>query len=178
MAKVIGPLRIARSFVTPTGAANEVARVLDFQLGSDQGIEINWVLGYGQFYDASPTPSDTVPAHSFAHQTLHLETGETEDLPDDEAEDADDIDSEIFYVQSYASMFIVGNTVTFGAGGSVQVLPAGRVDYQRGELQTARNIIHKATTVEADTFLNAGVLIGYHYLKLSSNELGSILQRR
>ena len=177
MSRRLSGLRIARSFVTPTGAANEVARVLDFQLAADNGIGIEWVLGYGQFYDASPAVSDTVPAHAFAHQTLHFETGATEDLPDNEGDDADDIDTEIVYVQSYSSMFQVWSTATGGGGGSVVVTPNDIVRYDP-PLESPRNVIHKGTTVEADTFLNAGILMGYHYVEFSNAELGVLLARR
>jgi len=170
-------LRIARSFVTPTGAANEVERELDFQLPADNGIAIEWVLGYGQFYDNTPAVSDTVPAHAFAHQTIHLETGATEDVGDNEGSDQTDIDSEVIYIQSYATMFIVGATNTFGAGGNVVITPTDVVRYDP-PIASPRNIIHKGTTVEADSFLNAGILMGYHYVEFSNAELGVLLARR
>jgi len=170
--------RIARSFVTPTGGSpNEVSRELDFQLSQDEGIRINAVLGYGQFYDNTPTVSDTVPAHAFAHQALHLETGATETLPADEGQDADDIDTEIFYVQTYSSMFQTGSTNTFGAGGSMVVLPSGLLVFPTPIL-SPRNITHKGATIEADTFLNAGVLIFFEYVRFSQAELGGILARQ
>ena len=169
-------IRYARSFLTPTGAA-EVEAELDFQLGSDDGIRIYSVNGYGQFYDGSPAVSDTVPAPVIAHQTLHLETGPTEDLPDVAGDDVVDIDSEIFYVMHWSQMFIVGSTVTFGAGGFQVVTPSG-LWIPRDPIDTPRNITHKATTISTDTFLNAGVIIEYAYIRFSRQELGAFFARQ
>lgn len=177
MSKVISGQRIGRSFVTPTGAANEVSRVLDFQLSADQGIEISAVLGYGSYGDNTPAVSDTVPALTEASQTLHLEEGATEDLPIAQGADADEIDTEMFYGQVFSSMFIVGATATFGAGGSVTVQPNGLVTFPRPIL-SPRNITHKGSTGFADTFLNAGIFLFYHYVEFSNAELGVLLSRR
>jgi len=168
--------RVARSFVSPTGATNEVSRVLDFQLGPDHGIEIHAVQGYGSFHDDTPPTSDTVPFTAVAHQTLHLEEGATEDLPDIAGADADDIDSEIFYVQ----WFMVHGQIPATAGGggaSMTVNPSGLWIPPRPIL-APRNITHKGTTVSVDTDLESGVLIFYNYVKFTTSELGVLLARR
>jgi len=172
----VSGMRVARSFVSPTGAANTVERELDFQLGSDDGIQIEGVLGYGHYFDASPAPSDTVPLGQLAHQTLHLETGATEALPDDAGDDADDIDTEIFYVQAYSLVWIQGSTVTYGAGGSLTITPSG-MWVPPEPILSPRNIIHKGTSDVADSFLNCGVLIYYRYVRFTTSELGTILAR-
>jgi len=176
MARVISGLRVARSFLTPTGATNVLTRELDFQLAANTGISIRAVLGFGTFRDASPTPSDTVVNIGLGQQTLHLETGATEDAPIDAGDDEDDIDTEIFYVQMFASIFQVPNTAG-GGGGYGLVTPNGLVTFDE-PIETARNITHRAETVSADTFLHAGMLIYYKYVKFSDQELGFILARR
>jgi len=176
MPRVISGERTARSFVTPTGAANVVSRVLDFQLGPRQGIQIHSVLGYGTLLDASPSASDTVPVLSAALQTLHLEESTTEVPPISSGDDADDIDTEIFYAQSFAQVFQIPATVG-GGGGAVSITPNNLVVYKTPVL-AARNITHRGTTVASDSFLNAGVLIRYEFVEFSNAELGFLLARR
>lgn len=176
MPKIISGLRVARSFVTPSGVA-VVSRELDFQLGANQGISIQAVLGYGLGHDDTPTPSDTAPVPVSAIQTLHLETGAIEDIPLVGGEDEDDIDTEIFYAQMFGSQFIVGNTATFGAGGWGVVTPSGLVTFAEPIL-TARNITHSAKTEATGQLLDCGVLIYYKYVLFSGSELGFLLARR
>lgn len=176
MPRTLSGLRIARSFVSPTGAANEVEREIDFQLGADDGIRILWVLGYGVLHDDSPAASDTVPVFGVGAQTLHLETATTEDLPLVTGEDTDDIDTEIFYVQHFAQVIQVPATAG-GGGGALLVTPSGIVDYPKGIL-SPRNIVHKGRTSVADQDLEAGLLIGFEYVRFSNAELGVLLARR
>jgi len=117
VAELISGLRVARSFITPTGAS-VVSRELDFQLGARQGIEISSVLGYGGLVDTSPAASDTVPATERGSQSLHMETGTLESFPMTTGADEDDIDTEIFYAQMYTLMFQV--PATAGGGGGIQ----------------------------------------------------------
>jgi len=176
MPRVISGDRVARSFVSPTGAAAIVSRVLDFQLAADQGIEMVAVLGYGSYFDNTPAASDTVPANSVGNQSLHLEEGATEDLPNEAGEDADDIDTEIFYVQSFHTLFQIPATAG-GGGGSTSVLPSGLVIF-RDPILSPRNITHKGVSGPADSFGQFGVLIYYHYVEFSNAELGVLLARR
>lgn len=175
MAKRISGLRVARSFVSPTGT-NIVSRELDFQLGANQGIEIHAVMGYGALSDDSPATSDTVPVTSTGVQSLHLETGTLEDVPSLLGEDADDIDTEIFYVQSYAMQFQIPATAG-GGGGSVLVTPSGIVPFNQ-PITTARNITHRGESFVSGQFLDVGVLIYYNYILFNNAELGFLLARR
>jgi len=176
MPSKISGQRIGRSFLSPTGADNEVSQELDFQLGGNEGIEITSVLGYGSFHDDTPAASDTVPSSSVASQTLHLETGATEDLAEVAGEDAFDLDSEIIYAMFWSLYFQVPATAG-GGGGGVTVTPSGL--YVPPEpILSARNITHKATTITADTDLEAGLLISYHFVRFSNAELGVLLARR
>ena len=175
MARIISGLRIARSFVTPSGA-EKVNRELDFQLGSNQGIEISAVLGYGKFTDDSPATSDTVPVTDIALQSLHLETSTLEDVPAVIADDQDDIDTEIFYVQSWALMFQVPATAGGGGGGMV-VTPSGLVTFAE-PIRTARNITHQGETFVTGQTGEFGLLIYYNYIEFSNAELGFLLARR
>jgi len=177
MPTIQGGVRYARSFVTPTGAANEVARELDFQLATDGGIQILAVLGWGNLHDDSPPVSDTVPFNAIAHQSLHLESGETEDMPDVAGEDADDIDTEIFYYQHFVQQGIVGSTVTFGASATLTITPSGLWIPPKPVI-SARNIVHKGTTIGADQDLEAGLIIAYENIRFSRGELAVALARR
>jgi len=177
VARVISGLRVARSFVTPTGGANVVSRELDFQLGANQGIEISSVLGYGWVHDDSPTVSDTVPVTAKATQTLHLETGTIEAIPTLAGEDADDIDTEIFYAQTHQMTALVGTTNTFGAGIALKSEPSGLVVFAR-PIGTARNVTHSGLNSAAGAFAELGVLIYYHYILFTDAELGFLLARR
>lgn len=174
MPRVVSGMRTAISFVTPSGAA-EVAREIDFQLGAQDGIQIYGVQGYGNLHDDTPATSATVPSVASAVQTLHLETGETEDLPDQAGEDLDDIDTEIFYVQQFIQSTFFHTTT--GAGISLSITPPG-IWVPPEPILSPRNIIHKGTTNGADQLLEAGLLIFFKYVTLSNAELGVALARR
>lgn len=174
--KVISGQRIAQTFLSPTGA-EETEHEIDFQLTPNGGILIDAVQGYGHYHDDSPAVSDTVPANSQAHQTLHLETGATEDLLDVAGEDAFNIDTEIFYVQKFTFNAILGATATFGAGVQMTQNPSG-LWVPPEPILSPRNITHKATTVTVGTFLECGMLIYYRFVELSDSELGVALARR
>jgi len=175
MSRKISGLRVARSLVTPTGAAI-VSRELDFQLGSDQGIEIHSVLGGGILGDASPAASDSVVVVAQAASTLHMETGTLEDFPLVSGEDADDIDTEIFYAQSFAHVVQVPATAG-GGGGGVLVTPSGIVNFEE-PIRTARNITHRGESFATGQSLDAWVLIYYNYIQFTQAELGFFLARR
>lgn len=174
MPRTVSGQRIGRSFVSPSGA-DEVSRVLDFQLGADEGIEITSVLGYGSLHDDTPVASATVPSIAHALQTLHLEGGATEDLPVAAAADADDIDTEIFYMQSFEQHTFFHTTT--GAGIGLSKTPNGLLIFDRPIL-SPRNITHKGTTLATDHDLECGVLIFYRYVRFTSAELGVLLSRR
>ncbi len=174
MPRTVSGLRIANSFVTPSGAA-EVFREIDFQLGAEDGVEIYGVQGYGGINDISPAMSATVPNHQIGLQSLHLETGNTEDLPALAGEDTDDIDTEIFWVQWFEET-IFGHTTT-GSGVATNVNPNG-IWVPPEPILSPRNIIHKGTTKATDVEGQMGVLIYFKYVTLSNAELGVALARR
>ena len=176
MPRVISGQRVGRSFVSPTGAANAVSRVLDFQLAADQGVQLEAVLGYGVLHDDSPATSDTVPAVARAIQSLHLEEGTTEVLDFAAGDDDDELDTEVVWVQSFAEVFQVPATAG-GGGGSLTVTPSGLVVFP-DPIVSPRNITHKGYTFEADCDLEAGILFYYRYVQFTNAELGVLLSRR
>lgn len=175
MPTIISGPRQARSMVTPAGAAVDT-RVLDFNFSSEQGIEITAVLGNIGGFDGSPQASDTVPVQMNFAQTLHLEEGTIENVPHADGEDADEIDTEIFFEQKASGMFQTGTTNTFGAGGngpnSTLYLP------YRDPILVARNITHRGEALAAGQNGQCSVVIFYHYVRFSLTELGLILARR
>jgi len=175
MARQISGLRIARSMLSPTGA-QALSVELDFQLGSDQGIAISAVVGGGLIHDDSMPTSDTVPATTLASQTLHMETGTLEDFPLLSAQDEFDIDTEIFYAQSFQTQFHIPATAG-GGGGSQTVTPNGIVVFAE-PIQTARNITHRAETGGTDQDLECWLMIYYRYIQFTNAELGFLLARR
>jgi len=174
MPTVISGPRRARSFVTPTGAA-VVSRVIDFNFATNQGIEITAVLGTGLSGDSSPATSDTVPVFMRAQQSLHLEEGQLEDVPIAGGDDADEVDTEVFFQQEFGGMFQVPATAGGGGGSST---PGNLYVAYKDPILVARNITHRGETVTTgqDAFL--GVLIFYHYVVFTIAELGLILARR
>lgn len=162
--------------MTPAGAATVETRELDFQLGANQGISVEGVLGYGIAHDDSPAVSDTVPAFTIGTQTLHLETGAIESIPTLAGEEADDIDTEIFYVQQFTQIFQVPSTAG-GGGGSMHVTPSGLVTFSK-PIETARNISHSGLSRAAGQNCEMGVLIYYRYVLFSNAEIGFLLARR
>lgn len=175
MPQIISGPRRARSMVTPTGA-QEVTRVLDFNFASDQGIQIEAVLGNIAATDQNPSPSDTGVVAIPGAQTLHLEEGTIEDIPFAAGEDADQIDTEVFFEHNTMGLFLVGATNTFGGGGSGGT-SALYVPY-RDPILVARNITHRGQSANTGQDVRASVLIFYRYVRFSTAELGLIFARR
>jgi len=175
MPTIISGPRRARSSTTPSGAST-TTRVLDFNFASDQGIQIEAVLGSLSARDVDPAPSDTVPATIAVAQSLHLEEGTIEDLPFTIGEDGDSIDTEVFFSQDALGMFQTGTTNTFGAGGagpsSVLYVPF------RDPILVARNITHRGESGATGQDGLCKVLIYYRYVRFSLKELGLVLARR
>jgi len=175
MPREISGLRIARSFITPTDT--RVSRVIDFQLGARQGIQIEQVIGAMGPDVTGFAISTGVTGHFTATQTLHLEAGSLENVPDTTAEDEDTIDSEVFYRQD---LYIGGNddaTTEFRASLAMTVTPSGAIAYPKPIL-TARNITHSGVALSAALDFTAHVLILYTFVEFSLAELGLILARR
>jgi len=167
--------RVARSLVTPSGGSAPVTRVLDFNFASDQGIEITAVLGSLLAVDLSPAASDTVPAQIHASQTLHQEQGTLEDVPFADGEDADEIDTEVFFQQEVGSQFQV--PATAGGGGGAGASGTLYLPYIEPIL-IARNITHRGQDNSGGQTASGWVLIYYRYVRFSDDELIGILSRR
>jgi len=174
MPQVISGPRQARSFVTPTGAA-VVTRVIDFNFAADQGIQIFAVLGSVDAQDTSPVASDTAVVQIPVAQSLHLEEGTIEDVPFVDADDADEIDTEVFFSQQVAGAVQI--PATAGGGGGNGASGTLYVPYIKPIL-VARNITHRGETQTTGQFGHCAVLIFYEYVRFSLQELGLILARR
>lgn len=175
MPREISGLRIARSFITPPGT--EVSRVIDFQLGARQGIAIEAVLADIAVDPAAFTPGASIITVLNGNQTLHLESGSLENVPDAVAEDEDTIDSEVFFRQT---LTFVGNddfATEFRASAAIAVMPSGIVNFAK-PIFSARNITHRGITTGAGIDLLCHVTIYYTFVEFSLAELGLILARR
>lgn len=175
MPREISGLRIARSFITPGNT--EVARVLDFQLGARQGIAISGVLGDMSLDPANTAHSASIISEETATQTLHLESGSLETVPDAAGEDEDTIDSEVFYRQHLQFASNDDVTTEFRASVAIVVNPSTIVPFQRPIL-TARNITHRGIASSSNLGFLAHVIIYYTFVEFSLAELGLILARR
>lgn len=176
MPREISGLRIARSFVSPAGIT-EASRVIDFQLGARQGISIKGVIGSMAVEDSSTTFSASVMQVMSGVQTLHLESGSLETVPDQTGEDEDTIDSEVFYRQDFTGVFNDDATTEFRASAALMVAPAGLVTFPE-QILVARNITHRAVNRVSTLSTLAHVLIYYTFVEFSLAELGLILARR
>jgi len=164
-------LRVAHSVLTPAGGA-VVSAELDFQLGSRQGIEIHGVLGGMLASDADAGGSSTVTEIN-CDQTLHLETGTLETVPNTAGSDAANTDSEIFYRQSYHGVQLVSTVGGFGS----HLSPTGIVMFPE-TIKASRNISHRCEVIESGTSWEMWLLIYYNYVEFSLAELGVLLSRR
>lgn len=173
MPRDISGLRVARSFVTPANNGT-VERELDFQLATQQGIAIHGVLGIVQHIAIT---AQTALEAVYAAQTLHLETGTLEAPPMDAAEDADDIDTEIFYEQAIGISHQEEAATRGGSNFGGYITPSGLVTFPIPIL-SARNITHRGEIVDANGEALFGVFIYYNYVHFTMNEIGFLLARR
>lgn len=176
MPREISGLRIARSFISPAGQT-EVSRVIDFQLGARQGIQIHSVLGSILPEAGATTISTSSLTINNGSHTLHAESGSLEAVPDAGAEDEDTIDSEIFYRQDLAFVANDDTTTEFRSAIALSVTPSGVVEYRR-PLFLARNPTHRGVNSQAALSTISSVTIYYTFVEFSLSELGLILARR
>jgi len=177
MPKAISGTRFARSMVTPIGA-QVVSRVLDFQLGPRMGLEIYSVQGSVSRLGTGTlgTVDNATIAVTQGQQTLHMETGALEDIPIKAGEDADDIDTEIFYQYG---LYVTGvNSGIVGEGASLAIVSGPGYVVYNPTLFVARNITHRGETVNANEEANFSVLIQYRYIEFTDAEMGILLARR
>ena len=175
MPREISGLRIARSYLTPTDTA--VSRELDFQLGARQGIAMYGVLGSLTYDPANTTINPTGVVLMTANQTLHLETGSLETVPDAAGEDEDTIDSEVFYRQDLSVGGNDDSTTEFRASLAIDSSPNDLVAFAR-PIFTARNITHRAITNSSSLDALGHVIVYYVFVEFTLSELGLILARR
>lgn len=172
MPRPISGIRVARSFVTPSGAA-AVSRELDFQLAVRQGIEMFGVIGTAQLTHTFVTAVTVIRGV----QTLHLETGTLEEPPTATGEDEDNIDTEIIY-QQVVSGFTQDEAATRGGSlGALLAVPSSIVAFPFSIL-SARNITHRGESENANLDIQFGLLIYYRYVEFSLSEMGLLLARR
>jgi len=169
MPRALSGIRIARSYLTPAGTT-AVQRVLDFQLGADDGIEVFSITGDIGMQTTGVGASYVAGS---VVQTVHLESGSIEAVPIG-TDDEDTIDSEQIYRQTLCHVNYNGTTE---AASSMVISPATPVVYPQ-PLFSARNITHNAIGDLATYVFGCHVLIQYRFVRFSLQELGLILARR
>jgi len=163
-------LRIATSYLTPSGVASDSAEI-DFQLGAQEGIEIFSVVGTVTILAEALAAAST---ETQAEQTLHLRTGTLETVPNASGEDAQLIDSSIFYRQDIT---VLGQETSGIGSAAIAITPQGLVPYPE-PIFSSQNITHLAEGHEASWVFGMGIHIFYRFVKFSLSELGLILARR
>lgn len=173
MPTFISGLHFARSMVSPV-STTAVERQIDFQLGVRQGIAIHQVIG-GTALETVTESTDFQELRGT--QTLHLESGSLETVPDAGGEDEDTIDSEVFYRQDFSLLASEEAATRGGSAAAMVVSPNSPIIYP-SPVFTARNITHRGITTSSNLLLLHYVLIMYQYVEFSLSELGVLLARR
>ena len=174
--QIISSQRVARSLLTPEGAEVLTAE-LDFQLGPRMGIQILGVTGHIIQVNTSlaSLPDEISGRNNF--QTLHFETGVVENPLNLAAEDAQDIDTEIFWRQDHVQNIIHSSVATEGSALAIETQPNCPVWFPEPML-SARNITHRAEAAVADVDSVMGILLYFKYVEFSLSEMGLLLARR
>lgn len=177
MPRPISGTRFARSTVTPI-SAQVVSRVLDFQLGPRMGLELYSVQGScPRFGSGTLGVADNATGMAVtSQQTLHMETGALENIPISAGEDADDIDTEVFYQMGFALAFV--NSGVAGEGATLTAVIGPTYVRFKPTLLVARNFTHRGETVNPADEATLSVLIQYRYIEFTDAEMGILLARR
>jgi len=164
--------RIARSKIGQAGAGTLEEVELDFNIGSDEAIEIASVQGLMNMATAT---GGSTQAPVVAQQNLHIEDGTIELTLDTDVSAADqfDNDSEVFYSQAVNESTFNGTTE---ASSYLTVTPSSQVVY-REPIISPINITHAVKLITGITVI-AIVLIEYRYVRLSDRELAFQFARR
>lgn len=176
MPRELTGLRVARSILTPEGTETLTTEI-DFQLGAQIGIAIHGVYGSITGFNSSLAAQDDSSQNRTIEQTLHLETGLVEDPLDSAADDAFDIDTEIFYRQDLSMLHIWNSVAGDGAGITLSLTPSSTVWFPR-PINSARNITHRANATVGDVDGVANILVYFVYVEFSLSEMGLFLARR
>lgn len=170
MPSPISGWRMARSFIG--AAATQESVELDFNIGTQEAIEIAAILG-----TLAPTAAvaTATPTPVLSEQTLHLEEGTIEALNSTgAAADQFDNDTEVIYHQVLSVIAFDGTTE---AAGAISVTPDGWVKYARPILSPI-NPSHRVDNEGAVMDVGATLLIQYRYVRLSAQELALEFMRR
>jgi len=172
MVQAISDWRMARSKIGQAGAGTLEEVELDFNIGSDEAIEIASVLGLINMATASGSATQ---APAIAQQNLHIEDGQIETTLDTDVTAADqfDNDSEVIYSQSVNESTFNGTTE---ASAYLTVTPSGVVVFAR-PIVSPINLTHAVKVITGITVI-AILLIQYRYVRLSDKELAFQFARR
>lgn len=175
LARVLTNTRIATSFYTHEAGSTQGGQEVDFDLGTNQAIEIFSVFGVVDSLE-NITAVATLQAPSVQH-SLHLE----DDNPRDtglEITDTDlvELNDEVIYKQSVVSVQAHDTTNGVGSAG-LAITPTGMVTYPEPIL-TAANLQHQFKASGTNMDIAATLYIFYRYVLLSNQELAGIIAVR
>lgn len=173
MAKPLGGLRVARSFLTPAGVA-VVEAELDFNLPVGVGAEILAIRGSLQRIEN--TGAVAARDHAPSVQTLHMETDVLEDVPIAAGEDVVNMDTEQLWEQR-VTYRVEEDTTNGSSMSSIEVTPEDTF-YPPTPVIISRNMMHRAETTDADEEADWSLFIYYRYVELNQGDMANLFARR
>jgi len=169
MPQAITDWRVARSFIGGLAAAE--SQELDFNIGTQEAIEIASISGHIGFGTITPSAGfGTV----IAQQTVRVEDGQIEALGLDETDvNVFDNDSEVMFEQFLNAIRFDGTTEAAGA-----ISGANFEKVYAEPILSPINLTHAIINEGSVSTTGAVVLIEYRYVRLSLNELAFQFARR
>lgn len=173
MARAIGGLEIASSYLTPSAAT--LTALLDFNLSEREAIEIFWIQGlFSTIVDASLA----VGVQYNAMNTLHMETGSLDDPLDADGDDEVRISTEILFKQT---LNVTQHQATNQGLDGVIITPSEPVSYVDGKgngLLSVINLTHRAEIPTTDVRIHMEIRMLYRKVKITPAEAVRLLTRR
>lgn len=176
MASPLTNVRIATSLVTHEGGSTATEQEIDFELATQEAIEIFAVLGVPTSLENFTSTGATIQAPS-GIQTLHLEDDNPRDVGFEiSATDVVFLDDEVIYEQSVMALELEDDTNGVGVGG-LAVTPNQLIVFPQPVL-SARNLTHSVVTSTTNIDFVGQLFIHYRYVRLTQTELAFAIASR
>lgn len=162
----ISPMRIARDIDIAVAGAADVERTIDFDLGSEEGIELYRIELIAGGLDFTPSGEGEV---GMAYQSLHVEVGTLEDPI---LADGTMLSSEILARVQYTAFGHEEAAVARMQG--LLISPCQSWDFLQMHgrpLLVAQNLTHNIVTESTVSMTDVEVALWYRYVRLTREEL-------